>query len=91
MVCLGILINRKTRTISIPEKKLQEIKQLCYSWKGKSTFNKTQLQSLIGSLLYVTKCVRLARFFLNRMLTLLRNNHDNVKIDLNKDFHQDLH
>ena len=62
LVCLGILINTKTRTISIPETKMQEIKQLCYSWKGKSNCNKTQLQSLLCSLLYITKCFRPARF-----------------------------
>ena len=35
--------------------------------------NKRQLQSLLGSLLYVSKCVRSSRFFLNRLLDALRS------------------
>ena len=35
---------------------------------------KSELQSLLGLLLYITKCVKPARFFLNRMLQLLRDN-----------------
>ena len=86
VTCLGILVNTENRTISIPESKLQDIEKLCHSWENKNTCSKTQLQSLLGSLLYITECVRPARFFLNRMLTLLRNNHNNVRIRLNRDF-----
>ena len=70
---------------------MKEFKQLCHSWNDKSSCTKTQLQSLLGSLLYITKCVRPARVFLNRMLTLLKNNHNSARIKLNKDFYQDLH
>ena len=74
VVCLGILINTIHKTISIPPEKLQEIKNICSEWQYKKSCTKTQLQSLLGSLLYVTKCVRPARFFLNRMLQILRDN-----------------
>ena len=42
------------------------------------------------SLLYISKCVKPARFFLNRILALLRNNHSVSKILLNQPFFQDL-
>ena len=52
---------------------------------------KQELQSLLGSLLYITKCVKSSRMFLNCMLQLLRDNtHKNV-ISLTQDFHKDLH
>ena len=57
------LINTGTRAISIPEKKFEEIKQLYYYWKNINFCTKTQLQSLLGSLLYITKCIRPASFF----------------------------
>ena len=72
VVCLGIEFNIVKRTISIPHDKLSEIIRLCKLWEGKSTCTKKQLQSLLGSLLYICKCVRPACFFLNRMLTGLR-------------------
>ena len=73
----GYSDDTKTRTISIPPDQLLEITQLCDSWIPKCYCTTTQLQSLLGSLLYICKCVRPARYFLNRMLTLLRENRDN--------------
>ena len=90
VVCLGILIDTVTRTISIPQGKLQEIVQLCNQWSTKTYSSKKDLQSLLGSLLYITKCIKPARYFLNRMLHLLRQNHNNNKILLNTEFFHDL-
>ena len=89
-ICLGIEIDAYNKTLSIPLEKLEEIKNMCNTWTTKIRATKTQLQSLLGSLLYITKCVKPARYFLNRMLHLLRNNHDCRTIHLDKDFHQDL-
>ena len=74
IVCLGILINTVDRTISIPPKKLQDIVHTCTNWETKTYCSKNQLQALLGSLLYITKCVKPARIFLNRILQLLRDN-----------------
>ena len=45
---------------------------------------------LLGSLLYITKCIKLAQFFLNRMLSLLRQNVDRRKILLTQAFFANL-
>ena len=90
VVCLGILIDSKNQTISIPPDKLQEIVHMCAVWSNKKSCTKTQFQSLLGSWLYITKCVHPARHFLNRMLQLLRDNHNSHTISLNKHFHCDL-
>ena len=89
-VCVGILINTVDRTISIPPKKLEDIVHTCKNWKTKTYCSKNQLQSLLGSLLYITKCVKPARIFLNRILQLLRDNFENTKILLNTEFFRDL-
>ena len=65
VTCLGIQIDTIQRTISIPHSKLQEIVKLCQSWASKTYCSKKDLQSLLGSLLYITKCVTPARYFLN--------------------------
>ena len=48
------------------------------------------MQSLLGSLLYISKCVKNSCIFLNRMLDTLRshNNTDTITLDLS--FHRDL-
>ena len=89
-VCLGIEINTVDRTLKIPQQKLQEIHNICKKFASKSTVTKNQLQSLLGSLLYVTKCIKPAHFFLNRMLQLLRDSTSKSRINLNHLFHRDL-
>ena len=89
LVCLGILINTETRTMSVPPVKLDSIIDMCSQWQNKKFCSKRQLQSLLGSLLYVSKCVKPARTFLNRMLMLLRENFEKDTIFLNKEFFKD--
>ena len=90
VICLGILVDSITKTVSIPADKLQEIIQLCAYWTTKTYCSKQDLQSLLGSLLYVTRCVKHSRYFLNRMLQMLRNNVQSRKILITPDFRKDL-
>ena len=63
--CLGVIIKTQNFTLSVPDENLAEIKQVCSQWKNKAHCNKRDLQSLLGRLLYVTKCVKASRSFLN--------------------------
>ena len=90
VVCLGILFDTEAKTISIPQEKLQAIIATCRSWILRASCSKTELQSFLGFLLYISKCVRPARYFLNRMLQLLHNFTNNRHIVITDDFHRDL-
>ena len=90
VTCLGVLIDTVKGTLSIPPEKLQDITQAVRHWLGKNVAPKRQLQSILGLLLYVHKCVKPARIFLNRMLDLLRSCHGHQKIRLTSDFKRDL-
>ena len=79
VTCLGILINTIDGRIS---------EKLCWM-TGKTPATKRQLQSLLGSLLHATKCVKNARFFLNRMLTTFRNAKNPHDIKLDQDLTRD--
>ena len=80
-ICLGVLVDTVQCTVSVPQEKLEEIKRVCQNWAQKSYCTKNQLQSLLGSLLYVSKCVKQSRlsFFpkikiaLPLMITLKRH------------------
>ena len=89
-VVLGILINTVEGTVSVPEEKLSEIVALVEKWQGKSSTNKVNLQSLIGTLQFVTKCVRQSRIFLNRLLETLRDIKKKKVIKLSSSFQKDL-
>ena len=90
MICLGILFDTVKRTIFILAYKLSEIVKVCQDWAVKRIVTKNELQSLLGLLLYISNCVKPARYFLNRMLQLLRGNFDHNSIFLTQEFFKDL-
>ena len=90
VTCLGVLIDTVKGTVSIPSEKLEQISVTVRQWLSKSVVSKRQLQSLLGLLLYVHKCVKPARIFINRMLELLRSAYASQRITLTTDFKRDL-
>ena len=90
VVCLGIQVDTENLSVSIPTEKLQVIKCMCKNWAKNAFCTKQELQPLLGSLLYVAKCIKYARYFLNRMLTLLRENGHERKIKITEEFKSNL-
>ena len=90
VTCLGVEIDTEQFTVSIPPEKIAEILTECHLWTNRQKCTKRQLQSLLGKLLYITKCVCLSRPFLNRMLDLLRSSDKLSEISLTVDFKRDL-
>ena len=90
MTCLGILIDTVKGTLSIPPEKLHDIMQAVRHRLSKDIASKRQLKSILGLLLYIHKCIKPARIFLNRMLDLLRSCYGHQKIKLTPDFKRDL-
>ena len=90
VTCLGVEIDTVNFTVSITKDKVREVLDMCQIRQNKKTCTKRELQSLLGKLLYITKCVKSSRYFLNRMLELLRSAHKKDTILLNHGFHKDL-
>ena len=90
VTCLGVLIDTVKGTISIPPEKLRDVASTVRQWLLRDVATKRELQSILGLLLYVHKCVKPARCFLNRMLELLRFAHRRQKVTLTPDFKRDL-
>ena len=66
-------------SMSIPADKLHAVKNTCLQWTNKQVCMKNELQSLFGLSLYIAKCIKYARYILNRML-ILENSEKNEKI-----------
>ena len=88
---LGVDIDTVAQTISVTSARLAEISALVKFWLGKQTATKTELRSLCGKLLYVSKCVRQSRTFLNRVLQVLRSfPPDLTRVTLTDSFRKDI-
>ena len=86
--CLGIIIDTVNQMVSVTEDKQKDILQKCMDVLQSKIVTKRKFQSVIGSLMYIHKCVRPARFFTNRLLQALRDSTGKfVKIsdDIRKD------
>ena len=68
---LGFCINTVDMSIKILVEKLNGIISECTRWKEKETATRKQLQSLAGKLQHLTKCIKPASRFTNRVLAVL--------------------
>ena len=73
MIFLGLLLNSNNFTITIPPKKLQDLRAELKKWLYLSRCTRRQLMSIIGKLQHVIPCIAGGRIFLNRMLNTLRS------------------
>lgn len=88
---LGVIIDTVNGTISVPNQRMEEIHEMLRCWRDKKNSTKTELQSLIGLLQYVTKCVRQSKIFLNRILEFLRSfETDDARKKLTESFRKDI-
>ena len=87
LTCMGVILDVDAGQMSIPQSKCLEILDLCYHYRACSHITKKQLQSLLGKLLYLHRCVIPARTFVNRLLNKLRQTTTRVKVcdDVKKD------
>ena len=75
---LGIDISAQHMTLTIPRDKLQATIRLVNKCMKKVNITRKQLQSLLGKLLHLSKCVQPARIFVGRLLDALRSMRTNT-------------
>ena len=89
--CLGVLYDTEKLTISVTPERLTDTRILLSAWTRKRKANRTELQQLIGKLIFISKCVRSSRVFVNRILRLLRTAiSSNSNVTLTSDFKKDI-
>ena len=69
---LGITFDSGKMTMEISHDKLEEIKQKLNSWLLKTMANRREMESLIGKLQFIAKCIRAGRIFLSRLIQWIR-------------------
>ena len=90
LTCLGIDFDIENNIMRISEDKLQAIHAECIDVSTRTSLSKRKYQSLLGKLLYIQKCVKPARVFINRLLSVFRSNSHLKTIPLSQDFHKDI-
>jgi hypothetical protein len=87
---LGIWFDTNKMTMEVTPDRLIEIKELATAWLGKDLATVKEVQSIIGKLNFVAKCVKPARIFICRMLNFLRTMPKKGKTKVSVEFSDDI-
>ena len=90
LLIMGIVVDVSKAMLSIEPAKLDEILNLCQLSLLRQRFTKREFINLLGKLLYISRCMKGARVFLNRMLAVVRAHHNASSIYPDEGFYQDL-
>ena len=69
MTYLGVCFNTIDMCLYVDKEKLVEIKAEIKVWLKRSVAKKSELQSILGKLLWISKAVRFSRIFVSRIIT----------------------
>ena len=76
-------------TMEISQDKMKEIKQELEAWLYKTAAKRREVESLIGKLQFMAKCIRAGRIFLGRLIqwirTMNRKDQYNIPVEARKD------
>ena len=69
---LGIMFDSESMTMQISQQKMEDIKQELHTWLYKTTAQRREVESLIGKLQFLAKCIKPGRIFLSRLIQWIR-------------------
>jgi hypothetical protein len=87
---LGIWFDTIKLSMEVTPERLTEIKALTALWLNREVATVKDVQSIIGKLNFVAKCVRPARIFISRMLNFLREMPKKGKSRISVEFLNDI-
>ena len=72
LVFLGIQVDTRNCTLTLPDIKLNELKEEVEKWRNVKKTSKRALQRLLGKMNWAAKCVRAARPYMRRLIALTK-------------------
>ena len=70
---LGITFDSKTMTMEVSPDKLKDMKTELHGWLDKTSATRKEVESLVGKLQFLAKCVKSGRVFLGRLIQWIRS------------------
>ena len=69
---LGLTFDSQAMTMEISEEKMSEIRQELDTWLYRTAARRKEVESLVGKLQFIAKCVKAGRIFLSRLIQWIR-------------------
>ena len=87
---LGIQFDTRVLEMRVDEAKCSELKTVLKKWLNKTVASKTDLQSILGKLLWVSKAVKFSRCFVMRIIAEVKKlKYQSQKVKLSLDVRKD--
>ena len=87
---LGITLDSQTMTMEIPTEKIKETQMELNTWTYRTAATRKELESIVGKLQFMGKCVKPGRVFIARLLNWMRNLPRNGKNSIPQEAKKDL-
>ena len=87
---LGIMFDSATMTMEISQPKMVEIKKELSTWLLKSAARRREVESLVGKLQFLAKCIRAGRTFLARLIQWIRSMNRSDKYPIPMEARKDI-
>ena len=87
---LGFELDSVSMTLTIPTAKLRDILEECTAWMSRKSASKKDIQSLVGRLVHIAKCIKPARRFISRILRTLAQAPDSGQTWISNAFKADV-
>ena len=75
---IGIIFDMEQFTLSVPEKKLQQVITNIQNLYHRETVTETEMQSVVGKIVHISKCIVPSRIFTSRILSAMRSNEEGI-------------
>ena len=90
MLFLGILFDSVEMNMQIDMDRIVAVREELEAWENKTSATKKEIQSIVGKLSFMAKCVRPGRLFIARMLETLKGCADKGRTELDREFLMDI-
>ena len=87
---LGITFDTIKMTMEISQEKLAEIKNKLDGWMFRTKARRREVESLIGKLQFLAKCIKAGRIFLSRLINLIKEMDRVHKYNINLEAKRDI-
>ena len=87
---LGIVIDSRTRTLSISKKRKKELLDILTSFSSRIRASVSKIQSLLGKLAFAAQVLPGAKPFTRRIIDVIRGRHHRAMVDLDEPFQLDV-
>ena len=87
---LGVTFDSEKMTMEISQQKMKDISEELHTWLYKTAASRKEVESLIGKLQFLAKCIKAGRIFLSRIIQWIKGMNRQDRYGIPKEARKDI-